>query len=592
MFRTLRRYLLPNPLDLALRRLAKRGGKKVLLGWNRGLGDIALGLFAIVHRIRELVPDSEIVFLTRENLRDGFSMLSGVKIIIAPSWKRGNETNVKQTLLELGIDPKSFDLIIEKPSPTDWVQWQRGCLVPRLQWDVTYDDAWKKFDLPDGYTYVGIQAVVETNYGTWRSWSFERLRDLVHRLEYLPKVKVILFGERNQFDMSFPHVIDLRGETTLFELLSIIKNRCSSLIVPDSGILSMTYYLDASFPLHLISLWADPNHGVLKQAVASPNPRLKHTSLIGRDRDLSSVTVEQVMNVLFPIKPLTVCRSAGSGISVSLEKTGCIILAGGQGSRLGVQGPKGLFSIHGKSLFEWICEKTPLHLPIAVMTSPLNHEETVRFFEYNRYFGRKISFFQQAMHSAKNHRLRAMPEICLPKGNGAMFKAFVASGLCDEWTRQGIEVCTIVPVDNPLADPVDGALIECLCNQDVDVVLKCVPRENNQELMGALVEREGHIEVAEYIDLSSHVSYCFSYTGMMAMRISFIETVASIDLPIHWVKKKFLQRWVWKGEEFIFDSLPYGRVAALCYEKKSCYAPLKGIESVESVRQLLVDCIK
>ncbi len=591
MFRTLKRWLLPNPFDFALRRVARRGGKKILLAWNRGLGDIALGLFAMVHRIREIIPDSEIVFLIRENLRDGFSLLEGVKTIIAPSWKRGVSVNVKETLLSLKIDPKSFDYLFEAPSPTDWVQWQRGRLVPKLKWNPVHEDLWKRFDLPDGYTYVGVQAVVETTYGSWRNWPIHHWHDLIHRLQYIPKTKVILFGSEDQTKISFPHVIDLRGKTTLFELLSIIKNRCSSIIVPDSGILSMTYYLDQSFPLHLISLWADPNHGILKQNVLSPNPQLKHTPLMGKNRDLSSVRVETVMNTLFPLKPLRECRLANSSFS-SLTKVGCIILAGGQGSRLGVQGPKGLFSIHGKSLFEWICEKTPLDFPIAVMTSPLNHQETIQFFEAHSYFGRKIFFFQQAMHPAKDLRLRSMPHIPLPKGNGALFKAFVSSGLSEQWKRDGVEFCTIVPIENPLADPVDEALIECLLEKDVDVVLKCVPRENNQESMGALVEREGHIEVSEYIHLSSDLEYFFSYTGMMAMRTSFMAKMASIELPMHWVKKKFLGKELFKGEEFIFDSLSYGKVEALCYEKKSCYAPLKGPESIEKVTPILLNIVK
>src|SRR5271155_5471958 len=126
MFRTIARYFLPNPLDWMLRRAARKGGSKILLGWNRGLGDIALGLYAIVHRIREIIPNAEISFLIRENLKDGFTMLENVQILIAPEWKRGGAYSVRETLKKIGVDPKSFDLVIERPSPTDWVRWQRG----------------------------------------------------------------------------------------------------------------------------------------------------------------------------------------------------------------------------------------------------------------------------------------------------------------------------------------------------------------------------------------------------------------------------------------------------------------------------------
>ncbi len=109
-----------------LKRAAKKKSKSFLLGWNRGLGDIALGLYAIVHRIRERIPNAEITFLTRENLLDGFTMLGDVRILAAPDWKRGKVQSIRETLKKMGIDPKSFDLIIEWPSPTDWVAWQEG----------------------------------------------------------------------------------------------------------------------------------------------------------------------------------------------------------------------------------------------------------------------------------------------------------------------------------------------------------------------------------------------------------------------------------------------------------------------------------
>jgi hypothetical protein len=83
-------------------------------------------------------------------------------------------------------------------------------------------------------------------------------------------------------------------------MLSIIKNRCRYLLVPDSGVLSITYYIDASFPIDIVSLWSDPKQGILKQRVASPNPLLRHTPLIAKNRDLRNVSVESVMNALFP----------------------------------------------------------------------------------------------------------------------------------------------------------------------------------------------------------------------------------------------------------------------------------------------------
>ena len=98
MFRTFSRIFLPNRLDFICRYARLRHRKRILLAWNRGLGDIALGLYAIVERIHQLIPDAEITFLIRANLQDGFSLLRGVHTIVAPDWKRGEPYDVKETL--------------------------------------------------------------------------------------------------------------------------------------------------------------------------------------------------------------------------------------------------------------------------------------------------------------------------------------------------------------------------------------------------------------------------------------------------------------------------------------------------------------
>jgi UDP-N-acetylglucosamine/UDP-N-acetylgalactosamine diphosphorylase len=490
------------------------------------------------------------------------------------------------SLRQLGIDPQSFDLIIADPSPTDWVRWQRGKVTPRLSWDPKHDNLWEKFNLPNGLIYIGVQAVIETTYGSWRNWPLNHLKQLLDRLESFPHVRVILFGADEQTKFPHKNLIDLRGKTTLFEMLSIIRHRCHHMILPDSGVLSMVYYLDLQFPIHVISFWGDPNHGILKQAVASPNLQLVHHPLVGELRDLSSVSVDTVMNLLFPVKPLRQCPLAEFKTE-DLGKTGCIILAGGQGSRLGMQGPKGTFSIHGKSLFEWICEKTPKKdFPIAIMTSLDNHEETVRFFTMHANFDREIYFFQQECHSLLDEKKRPL-DMLGPNGNGSVFRSFVASGLGSLFSRKGIEFLSIVPIENPLADPLDAALIDYARSTLSDVVIKCVEREVQNESMGAIVEREGRMEIVEYIHLDPKEEYKYSNTGMMAISFPFFLKMGEVDLPIHLVKKKTLSKWVWKGEKFIFDVLPFGKVSALCYPKKSCYAPLKTSDSVKAVEQIL-----
>ncbi len=622
-----------------LRKAARKGCLKILLGWNRGLGDIALGLYAIVHRIREFVPNAEITFLTRENLQDGFTMLENVRILAAPNWKRGEKQSVRETLGKIGLDPKHFDLIIERPSPTDWVRWQRGTLVPKLKWDPVYEDLWKSFDLPDGYTYICVQPVAETNYGLWRNWPPDRWRDLFERLEKMQNVKVLCFGFGSQPQFPFKNVIDLRGKTSLFQLLSIVKNRCKVAILPDSGILSMLYYLDAQFPIRIVSLWADPDHGILKQGVFSPNQALNHCPLIGEKRDLSSVSAKEVIDRIFPAKPLLTCPRDSEIEPGSIQKIyrakeslvkldsmrqgqieaerpdrggpspsgkgdeegrfgkvaaspnspnrtergiGVILLAGGQGSRLGLTGPKGTFQVREKSLFQWICDQIPVDIPIAVMTSPLNHAETVAFFEKHRFFEREVGFFQQGLLPMLDEKKRPLG-ILAPDGNGSVFKSFAESKMIDLFEKKGIDLISIVPVENRLADPADPVFISFVRKTDADAALKCIERKAG-DAMGALVEREGRIEVVEYFDADATVQYRYSYTGMMAMKLSFMKRMAKVDLPLHCVWKKAKDAFAWKREMFIFDALPFAdRAKALCYSRSQIYAPLKSKENLAEI---------
>lgn len=606
MFRTFARAFLPNPFDWMLKRTAKKGGQKILIAWNRGLGDIALGLYAMVQRTREFIPNAEITFLTRENLRDGFSLLEGIEVLASPSWKRGETISVKETLRQMGVDPARFDLIIEKPSPTDWVRWQRGKVTPRLKWKNEFDSLWTKFGLSEPYIYIGVQVAAETSYGLWRNWPIERWQELFDRFEKRSGVRVLLFGYGGQPQFSQSCVIDLRGKTTLFELLSIIKNRCHSLILPDSGIQSMAYYLDASFPLRLVSLWGDPNHGILKQGVPSPNPQLTHIPLIAEKRDLSTVSVDCVMQSLFPRKPLQRCRNIEEIEPKKVEKAACILLAGGQGTRLGISGPKGIFPIGGKSLFEWICSKAdPKNLPLAVMTSPSNHEETVAHFKKHDFFGLEIHFFQQEVRPLLDEQKRPIEikpgELALgPNGNGSLFGSFVQSGLADLFAKRGIDVVTVLPVENPLGRPFDPRLIAFHRAEKVEIAIKCVERSEKDLSMGILMENGDGIEVVEYTEMGaeemnrrdSHGDLIYRYAniGQLSFDLDFMKRMARIELPLHWVKKKVQIgghfAWVWKGEHFIFDALAFAkRTKALCDHRELCYAPLKSKEQMEEVEK-------
>lgn len=299
MFRTLRSKLLPNPLKQMGKRLRRNGEKKVLITWNRGLGDIALGLWGINKTLRTYQPDIEITYLTRADLKEGFELLENTQTIVSSGMRRGTSFNLDETLQKEGYSKADFDLVIEKADPTRWLQKQLGVIKPVLRWKKEWDKFVDRFDLSKEETYVGVHVQTETVYNYEKNWPVENWHELFSQLTGDHNVKVILFGFQKDSHYNMEGVIDLRGETTLFEMLSIIKNRCRYLVLPDSGVLSLMYYIDAQFRVNVASLWADPNQGILKQNVVSPNKKWEHTVLIGSGKDVSRVPVSSVVEALF-----------------------------------------------------------------------------------------------------------------------------------------------------------------------------------------------------------------------------------------------------------------------------------------------------
>ncbi|MGL5264539.1 MAG: glycosyltransferase family 9 protein [Candidatus Rhabdochlamydia sp.] len=284
--------------DRLLKKAAKEKKKRFLLCWNRGLGDIPLGLYALIHRIREFIPDAKIVFITRADLFLGFGLLSQVEVLVDPSWKRGESFDLKSSLARLQKSKEVFDVIIEHPDPTRWVKWQLGRLTPKLNWLEKYDLLCERFGLDHKKKYIGIHIQTETKYKYEKNWPIVYWKECLHQLDCELKLTPILFGVSKETAFFKKGVIDLRGETTLLEMLSLIKNHCCYLLTPDSGVLSMTYYLNSPFKINVVSLWADPKQGVLKQQVKSPNPLLQHVPLIAKHEDLCNVSVKQVIKTL------------------------------------------------------------------------------------------------------------------------------------------------------------------------------------------------------------------------------------------------------------------------------------------------------
>lgn len=301
MIKHLLRKYGPNPLDRILKAARKEGKKRFLLCWNRGMGDIALGLYGLNYRIREFIPDAQISYLTRPDLQEGLALLDALTVYVHPHWKRHVPFDLDQSLADLQLQRSDFDVILEKPDPTNWLVRQRGAVIPKLQWNSEWDKLKDRFPIEKGKHCVGVHVQTETFYTSFdRNWPLAAWKKLFRLITQDKDGQVLLFGFSAHPPIEMPGVVDLRGQTGLYEMLSLIIHHCSYLVLPDSGPLAMSYYLEYPFPIKIVSLWADPRHGVLKQDVPSPNPLLTHIPLLSpKKRDLSALSVERVFEALY-----------------------------------------------------------------------------------------------------------------------------------------------------------------------------------------------------------------------------------------------------------------------------------------------------
>lgn len=313
-------------------------------------------------------------------------------------------------------------------------------------------------------------------------------------------------------------------------------------------------------------------------------------------------------------------------------KTGCIVLAGGQGTRLDFEGPKGLFPIticRHKSLFQLLAEKVKAAsqragqpLPLAIMTSNRNNKETRDFFTAHAYFGLRedqVSFFIQTELPFLDAKGQLFMETLThlaagPDGNGRCLKNFVDAGLYNKWKQQGIRYATLVLIDNPLADPFDAELIGFHVKQGADVTLKCTEKLEPSEKVGVVVKQEAYCKVIEYSEMSKEQTEARAEDGKLKYRcanlslfcfsMDFIKQAAqeSDKLPLHkaWKAVNYLEEGqtkkalapnAWKFETFIFDVLAFTKnVSVLLYPRAQCFAPLKnktGADSPETVKKAL-----
>lgn len=329
-------------------------------------------------------------------------------------------------------------------------------------------------------------------------------------------------------------------------------------------------------------------------------------------------------------EPLTDYASSGNrqdhkeGLRLIAEgKAACLLIAGGQGTRLGIEGPKGICAvsiIKQKSLFQLFSEKVIAAgkqagrlLPLAIMTSPLNHQATYDFFLEHDFFGLKpgqVFFFSQSMlpflDPEGNLFLEAPSKIAYgPNGNGSSLKHLVDSGIWTQWKEQGIRYVNYILIDNPLADPYDAELIGFHHRQSAEITVKGTLRRHAKEKVGVLVKEGGKTQVIEYSELPEQEGSALNDDGTLKHRcaslslfcfsIDFIQEAArrQYEMPLHFALKKATALnpqgkqaavMACKFETFIFDLLPFAnRTKVLLYPREECFAPLKNLTGEDTL---------
>lgn len=324
-------------------------------------------------------------------------------------------------------------------------------------------------------------------------------------------------------------------------------------------------------------------------------------------------------------------RSVGESL-VARQKVAVLVVAGGQGSRLGFEGPKGTFPlspVKGKTLFQLFAEQVRslsvrfgVTIPFLIMTSTDNHEDTVRFFQRNRHFGLapdSVHFFSQEVLPAvsPDGKLILRDKVHFytsPNGHGGSLKGLSDSGLLARLIAAGYEELFYCQVDNPLVRIADPVFLGHHALAQAQASTKVVRRRSVDEKVGVYLNVNGRQAVIEYSDLDESymqaldekggILYWAGNTAIHIFSLSFIRDLNrdGFALPYHCARKSAyvaFSDWepanidVWKFETFVFDAIPLAE-RSCCMEiaREEEFAPVKnkeGPDSPDTARRALID---
>ena len=319
------------------------------------------------------------------------------------------------------------------------------------------------------------------------------------------------------------------------------------------------------------------------------------------------------------------------GITAIREgKVGAVLLAGGMGTRLGSDDPKGMYDIGlTRKLYIFECvinnlmevvRRSDTWIHLFIMTSDRNHQSTTSFLKEHDYFGYReeyIHFFRQEMAAATDYEGKIYLEekgrlSTSPNGNGGWFVSLRNAGLLNVVHEKGIEWLNIFAVDNVLQRIADPCFIGATIMKNCAVGAKVVRKNAPDERVGVMCLEDGRPSIVEYYELTEELmnardangdpAYYFGVILNYLFRVADLEKMAG-SLPLHVVEKKIPcldeQGSPVKPEEpngYKYETL----VLDMIHQLDSClpfevvrereFAPIKnktGVDSVESARKLL-----
>ena len=398
-----------------------------------------------------------------------------------------------------------------------------------------------------------------------------------------------------------------------------------------------------------MKIWEDDNQKYIK-AMMEKNTTEQNEKLTKRLEEIDFSVLEHIerketvneRGVFAPLDAVEVSEIEARGAefkelglkAIREGKVGAVLLAGGQGTRLGLDRPKGTLNIGvAKELYLFeqllrnlmdVTDEAGVYVPLYIMTSNINNADTTAFFEEHDYFGYPkdyVKFFVQEMVPACDYEgriyMESQTEVAMsPNGNGGWFSSMVNAGLLSDIKERGIEWINVFAVDNCLqriADPMFvGATIAYGCESGAKVVRKAAPDER----VGVLCTEDGKPSIAEYYEMTEEMAtarkengdlkYGFGVTLNYLFSEKKLEQIADARMPIHVVEKKipymdedgtFVKPEQPNGYKFetlvldmvhmMDDCIPYEVV------REREFAPIKnlhGVDSLDSARELMKGC--